>query len=333
MKSFLIKIFLFLLPIELIIVFHLFLDPFRIVYEYEDYYKNNFVAVNRGEVCFRTFTNNREEQKFDSFIFGSSRSQAFKCVNWEKYLSKNSKAFHFDASGEGLFGIQTKISYLDEIGDKINNALIILDEEMLGLTSNNVGYFVASPPQISKESTMEYYSQFIKAGFDIPFLVGYLDYSLFGTYRSYMEKKISRVKYNHKSDPINGDIFYGNEIHIKEDSSGYYNNLIEKGIFYERSPLTSKNSSSLTERAILQLKTIKSVFEKHKTNFKIIISPLYDQIPLDITKEKQLSEIFGKENIFNYSGKNELTEPVHNFYENSHYRPKVANKILDKIYN
>lgn len=333
MKSFLYKTALFLLPLELIIIFHLVLDPFRIIYDYEDYYKDSFVAKNRGEICYRTYMKNRGEYQFDSFIFGSSRSQAFKCVDWEKHLPISSKALHFDASGEGVFGVQTKISYIDEIGDQLKNVLIIFDEEMLQIDHNTKGYFVISPPNLSKESVLDYYGEFVMAGLDIPFIIGYLDYSIFRTYRPYMNKRISRVKYRHKGDPINADIFYGNDIHIIEDSAGYYNNLIEKGIFYDRSNTKGKNYRPLSELAISQLKTMKSVFDKHSTDYRIVISPLYDQIPLNEEKEQILNKIFGEEHIFNFSGKNELTEPIHHFYENSHYRPKVARKIMRTMYS
>ena len=333
MKSFIYKTLLFLLPLELIIIFHLVLDPFRIIYDYEDYYKNSFVAKNRGEICYRTYIKNRAEYKFDSFIFGSSRSQAFKAVDWEKHLPATSKAFHFDASGEGVFGVQTKISYIDEIGDNLNNVLIIFDEEMLQIDHNTKGYFVISPPNLSKEPVLEYYSEFVMAGLDIPFIVGYLDYSLFGTYRPYMKKRISRVKYQHRGDPINGDIFYGNDLHIKEDSVGYYQNLIQKGVFYDRTKAKKNTFRPLSELAISQLRTIKSVFDKHSTDYSIVISPLYDQAPFDEEKELILHQIFGEENIYNFSGKNELTEPIHHYYENSHYRPKVARRIMDIIYS
>lgn len=334
MKSFLIKILIFLIPLELILLFHLVFDPFRIIFEYEDYYKNSFVAKNRGEICYRTFIKNREEYKFNSFIFGNSRSQAFKCVEWEKRLNSNAKAFHFDASGEGLFGVQTKINFIDEIGDNIDNALVIFDADLLSITTNNRGYFAISPPKISKEPRLEYYSEYITAGLDFTFLIGYLDYSIFGNYRNYMKKVISRVKYRHAGDPINADIFYGNDKSIKEDSSAYYRNLIAKGVFYERnSKQISNKKDEFTEIAFSQLKSIKSVFDKHGTDYNIIISPLYDQIPLDYKLVNNLKDIFGEDRVFNFSGKNALTEPISNFYESSHYRPKVANEIMDSIYS
>jgi len=45
-----------------------------------------------------------------------------------------------------------------------------------------------------------------------------------------------------------------------------------------------------------------------------------------------LYSVFGEETVFNFSGKNNLTNPIHNYFETSHYKPYVANAILDSIY-
>ncbi len=59
---------------------------------------------------------------------------------------------------------------------------------------------------------------------------------------------------------------------------------------------------------------------------------MYDQIPLEKEQLNLLYDIFGKENVYDFSGKNEFTESVFNYYENSHYRPHVAAEIMDIIY-
>ena len=32
----------------------------------------------------------------------------FRCIDWDKYLDNDSKSFHFDGSGEGLWNIHKK---------------------------------------------------------------------------------------------------------------------------------------------------------------------------------------------------------------------------------
>ena len=45
-----------------------------------------------------------------------------------------------------------------------------------------------------------------------------------------------------------------------------------------------------------------------------------------------MQEIFGKENVYDFSGINEFTEDYHNYYEAGHYRPLLGNKLLERIY-
>jgi len=53
---------------------------------------------------------------------------------------------------------------------------------------------------------------------------------------------------------------------------------------------------------------------------------------LDSIYKQMLIDVFQKENVFDYSGKNEWTEPIGNFYETSHYRPFVARRIMSQVY-
>ena len=45
-----------------------------------------------------------------------------------------------------------------------------------------------------------------------------------------------------------------------------------------------------------------------------------------------IEKIFGSKNVYDYSGVNEITLDIHNYYEKSHYRRRVGRKILDEIY-
>ena len=45
-----------------------------------------------------------------------------------------------------------------------------------------------------------------------------------------------------------------------------------------------------------------------------------------------LKDTFGEDNVFDFSGINEFTNDYRNYYEISHYRPHVARKILEIVY-
>jgi hypothetical protein len=45
-----------------------------------------------------------------------------------------------------------------------------------------------------------------------------------------------------------------------------------------------------------------------------------------------LEKIFEKQNIYNFSGVNAITNDYRNFYDGIHYRPLVATQMLENIY-
>jgi len=163
------------------------------------------------------------------------------------------------------------------------------------------------------------------------FIVAYLDYKLTKKYKPYMSNLIVKSKYPYTMDTKTGDLYYGNDREIQEDSAAYYNDKVASGIFYKR-PIRELKSLEVTDLEKRYLKSIRDVFESANTQYKIVISPKFDQIPLNDGQLALLQSYFGKENIYNFSGKNDLSTPISNFYETSHYRPKVAKSIMQEIY-
>ncbi|MBP7266283.1 MAG: histidine kinase, partial [Bacteroides sp.] len=51
--------------------------------------------------------------------------------------------------------------------------------------------------------------------------------------------------------------------------------------------------------------------------------------PADV---KTLKRFFGKRNVFDFTGINEYTEDIHNYYEPGHYRPALGKRLMEKIY-
>lgn len=78
------------------------------------------------------------------------------------------------------------------------------------------------------------------------------------------------------------------------------------------------------------LKEIDQICRKHNTSVKIIISPDYNQISINPADVEILKDIFGYENVFDFSGINEYTNDIHNYYERGHYRPILGARLLQK---
>ncbi len=334
MNRFLKKIGWFILPCVLIIISIVYLDFFKVFFQYDEYYSEDlFVSLNREYVCLKKIDQIAESNKPNSFVFGSSRSQAFKCKDWNQYIGEKSKSFHFDAANEALIGVLGKLEYLQKNEIEINNALVIIDIGLLKQTSfkKRNSSLTISHPKISTNSMVDFYSPFISASLNPKFVISYLDYKTFRTHRGYMGQYIANTKYPNRINEIDMDIFYGKDILIEEDSVAYYEKTIKSGIFYDRSSI-HVDTSKLEKNVKEQLIKIKNIFDKNNTQYEIVISPMYDQIEINKEYLKLLNEIFGLEKIHDFSGINDYTIPLGNYYEKSHYRPHVAREIMKKVY-
>jgi len=332
MKSFLRKLFSFLgIPI-LIIAFCLLLsymifDPFKVLFSY-DHYSLSPVVPNRDYISSEIYLNNRGKYQYNSFIFGNSRTYAFNVNAWKKYLDKNAKPFVFDASSETIDGIYSKIRFIDSTGGKLDNVLILVCRN---LTFNKKfdGHLFLSHPVIAGNSKLMFQFAYFKAYTNINFLKAFYSYKIFGKYEDWMENYLSLSR-NIGMDPITNQITvidYENEILTNKDN--YYKKRIN--IFYTRTHERIDSINRINAGHVFMLNEIKRIFKKNNTHYKIIISPLYEQMKFTATDKKILEHIF-QDNLYDFSGKNKFTDSITNYHEASHFRPLVGDSILSIIY-
>jgi hypothetical protein len=331
MKKFITSIcFILILPIIFLITLSIHWDPFKVFFSYEDFYTNNPITSNREDICFKLLQKN--PNKISNFIIGNSRSQAYNTRYWcEKIQQPNNTCFHYDGSSLGLFRVSNAIKYLSK-KHKIKNVLLIVDSKSFLETTNPNGHLFIQPPSLSNESKFSYYLTFLKASIDFKFMFFNIVYKITGKYHDYMGGHIRKSKNSYKSNNSTGDIlWYALDQAIKSDSISYYSNLKSKGIFYNRKNKdVSKPLIYLAQ--INLLNEINNIVKKNNINLKIVISPLYNQLAFNEKDKIILTNLFGNENVFDFSGKNKYTDNYTNYYESSHYKPYVANQIMDSIY-
>jgi hypothetical protein len=330
MKYFISNIIGFSFPFVVILIFVVYIDLFK-VFKFSNYYdQNQIVTLNREMITTKTYLNNRVSQQYNSFIFGSSRSQAYKTSEWRKYLKPDSKCFHFDASWESVLGIYLKIKFIDKKGDILKNALIIIDEDILSQTNLKTGHLYIPLPEVSQNSIIQFYFTYVQATLNPLFLFSYIYYNLTNEYREWMGMFVTPIKLDKfTGDIITCDLYYPQDQMIIRDSVGYYEKLKQNGTFNQKK-ISDKKFNYETIESLLD--SMLFIFEKYNTNYKIVISPNFDQKKMDSKLFNLLILKFGSSNVYNFSGKNEFTTDLSNYYESSHYRPLLADKILKKVY-
>jgi hypothetical protein len=330
MKRFFVKCIFLLLPVLLLITLFITFDPFRLIWRYKDYSENMYIILNRDFVSTEVYKKNKEKYKYDSFILGSSRTLAYKTDSWRKHLSPNASPFKFDASAESLFGIYKKIKYIENLGDSLKNCLVILDTDCSFLSDEDLkGHLYMKHPSVAGTSWWKFYFEFLKV---------YLDWDFFKRYNRYLiTHKFTDAMYGYfefrkiKFDTITNDLhIVDQDLEFQNDPKSYYEKRINN--FYQRQDSIPQSNSQITPKQKLMLEDIMNVFGQHHSNYKIVISPLYNQIKFNNQDLALLNSIFSKENVFDFSGKNSITDNKYNYFETSHYRTNVGDSIMNVIY-
>ena len=186
------------------------------------------------------------------------------------------------------------------------------------------------PPVLTGYSnTIIFHAENFMQWMNLRFLAMWIDYKITGKYKKYMEDYIAKgTNYNYYNPITN------------EEPRAIQDSLLNAGKYYDQNRMkefSNKQKPSVSPRLlntekILVFKKIKQIFDKHHTNYKIIISPLYDQVKLNSKDYNSLCVVFGEKNVFDFSGVNKWTSDYHNYYESSHYLPSVASEIMKEVY-
>lgn len=332
MKRFIRFCALLSLPLIVMVTYYIIEDPYKVIWHYDNYYpSDNVIVLNRGYASAMHYINHHKEHGYDSFIFGNSRSIAYHEDEWKKYIPKSSRCYHFDVSGGSIRELYGEINYINESG-VLRNALIVLDIGMLCCTENKDGILLLMPPILkNRAGTLVFHYEHFKYFYKYGFFRAYIDYKTNKEFKPYMQDYFLNPRWKMGYDSINNEMnWVKHEESISEGT--YYNAKRIKG--FENAQFPGKVSDChLNDERKKLLEKIKAIFDAQKTDYRLVISPLYDQIKINPDDLQFLYDVFGKDYVFDFSGVNKWNEDFHNYYETSHYRSCVANDIMRIVYS
>ena len=331
MKNFLFKIFAFCIPLIAVVVAYVATDVFKVIYHYDPFYVDSYpVNLNRAYGSTMTYINQNPKYHYNSFIFGNSRSLFYEIDTWKKYLPEGSSCMHFDESFGSISGLYEKVSFIDRQGGDLDNALLVLDPALLSSLEINEGYLFIAPPILkNNENWVSFHFQNFMAFLNPKFLFALVDYKMFGKFRPYMHLLLNDNRSTYIPEYNEFQKTYAEDA----ISNGTYYDEARLKFFYDVQHPEANSPELLTLEGIKYLRSIKGIFDKHNTSYKIVISPIYDQIKLKRDTYYTLCDIFEEKNIYDFSGVNKWNKDYHNYYEASHYRPNVSAEIMDIIYS
>ena len=304
------KLFLAAIPILIMGMFYLCTDPFMVLYHYDSFYsdKKKHLEVNEDYASTEIFLSTYPQKKYDSYIFGSSRSRYFTPAIWSKHIGSEA-TYNYGVAMESLYGIAGKVNFLHKRGAKIKNALIIIDADLLAVQTDSKGHLFQKHPLISGTSMADFQFSCFMDFFSIKALTLYI-------------KLLTK--------PKSRDVQQSADASIEMNRDAYYQARNE--IFYKRDTLQHYSKPVIEAGQEKMLMGIKKVFDNDGTDYRIVIPPLYDQKKMDTTDLRILCSIFGKKKVYDFSGINDISENMYNYYDAAHFRPIIAYRIMDSVY-
>ncbi|HSZ72347.1 MAG TPA: hypothetical protein VK750_06690 [Cytophagaceae bacterium] len=331
MKRFVVKLIIFTLPFWVVVASYFIYDPFKVLYRYNDFYRDYNVNLNRDYVSTQLFIQQNKKYHYNAFIFGSSRTMAYRTKDWRVHLDNTARPFVFDASMETIYGIWSKIKFLDRENVDVNDVLFVFCTDVtFNRAKDPDGHLYVKHPEVDeRQHYMGFQHTFFSTYFKDGFFIRYLDYKWGRKNVKYLNKGTKLVQL--KADTVTNEQSMVNiEQELSTDSAKYYKE--HDAVFFTRNKLTQSRHVQIDETNKALLKEIKEIFDKRHTRYEIVLSPLYDQVTFNKEDVKTLEIIFGKKHVHDYSGINGITDSKYNYFEQSHYRPHIGRMIMDNIY-
>lgn len=327
-NKFVLKTVMATIPVIAIVVLYAILDPFAVFRRHEPCPAfKSAIPFNKGYISTCAYIDGRKKHKYDSFIFGSSRTINFRATDWAEHIGGNASIFHFDASNETPEGILLKMKFIKSKGDTIRNALIEIPPIFFNDRSDYLSY--RTPWQLDGIiSAPSFHYYYLKRFTDWSMFKSIINYKITGE----MPPIEIEDKVRFLTTLIDGYDKKTNETYFNHCDSLYYNHP-ELG----RSPQYDITKFHFTDKCATPfhlniLKQINAILRKDRTNFKIILGPMPDYTVLNSSDTDSIKSIFGAKNVYDLSKYRKAYSSGMTFFDNTHFTPFLAKEMLDTVY-
>jgi hypothetical protein len=292
------------------------LDPYGLLRKDFTY---QFIEPNKNFIKIRFITQNPD--RYDSFVFGSSRVnninvrkiQGYKCYN--VHYSGGLPRDHLD-----------NIRYLLKKRIKIKLIVIGLDE-----------FSFRDDPEARLHQPLRHPYPPVLNQHPFPYYLRYF-FSLMDW--EIMKEALGGYKKKLFNKSGENPAFYNMELF---DTGQMFFHQIDRQI--EENPEKHRNdpkflkqatsSGNHLKEAIEDLREIIRLTEAHQIQLVLFINPVHKNVFLDSGVDfdrfkRALSHLYG---FYDFSGLNSVTTDNYNYYETSHYRPKVGDLVIARIFN
>jgi hypothetical protein len=314
------NIILYTFPLWLIVISFVVLDPFCLFHR-----DNSFAQQSTDVQSFRTFIEQNPVERYDAFVFGNSRCNSFQSKELQKHIGSDKKIFYFNAPGECVLNILKKLQFIRDAGNKINTAVILIDNGVLKNKDNSSDFFQGPVYEHSVRSTdrsyFDFYSSFINYYFTDFYFAKYILHDLTSIYTPWMKSA-----FNEQASSVSPS---------NKDSLLIHNFTEYKRVFkpnFSRKYVPANVVTRIDSDDLERLKQISQILQQEGTQYCIIIPPDFhlQQVPTDI--RNTLFDVFGASRVFDFTGENAITMDSTMNYEGTHFSNRAGKMILDSIF-
>ena len=254
---------------------------------------------------------------YDSYLIGGSRAIVFK----EKELNKftNNQFFNYASIRSDMFDNLVTIKYLLK-RQKVKMIILQLGVDDLYIYGeNNENLLNRSHYKLIGENKYVYYFKYI------------FSFDLVKTISNYT----SLAYFNkNKTKFVEGEFYTYTvfEQQIKENPTKYFNDQFSNTTYIR---LQDYKKNKIKEN-IEALREIKKLTDENNTELIVLTAPLNHLLYYKIKKEDlnlYIDQIKEVTSFWNFTTINSITLDNSNYYDHSHFRYKIANMILAKIFN
>lgn len=312
MKNFINRLIIFTIPVllflTLIAFYNYWLDPFGVI-------KGNMTLQktepNQRFLKMKHILYNPE--KYDSFLFGTSRVGKIDV----SVIPDDNNWYNYTYSQAIPFEILTDIKML------LNNNIII-SKIMIGL--DDMSYLVS--PESHKNEILRKPYQYK----DFPLGYVFLKPSLS------MFNKIKHADTSRFFSPGYYETLYrtGSFLENKKDKYIESHEQVHKNDPVFKVPYWERHFYERIKPTIGEIYEIIKVCKENNIELTFFINPLHICTYMNLPKEDYFSfieELSKLTSFIDFSGINDITINNYNYYETSHFRPFIGNKMIDVIFN
>lgn len=333
MRRFIFRTLFALLPVIIFIGAYIVLDPFKVIYRYDEIPSPGDSIVLGDNAGFRSIKhferNLKAGRHYDSFIFGSSMSQTFLADEWAKHLPHGVSIFHLDASEETVQGIVDKLDYLANHGVTPSHALIVMEEAMLHRDPNNQSFLFMRPPSITRDvNWLQFHLSFFEV-FKNPTFIGYCFMPSRYTSTMLKERYASHAE-QVLIDSINENRYARIDSILAVNPDEYYTPQRVKAIDYHQPPQPRQAMPPSVKKAVAELA---DRLHRVGVDYQVIVPPRYERHVLQPHDRAILDHYLGKERIHDFS-RHGFSHDVRAYYDfASHLTTAKSTIILHEAYN